>query len=94
MPFELTYLSRAARLFPSYSEEVFVVGNDVKDGEQNREVLGQKKMVQALDAQSNHVRWQIAKCTAAGLITGLSALLATIPANIPSVAYAQMHMVV
>lgn len=94
MPFELTCLSRAAKVFPIYSEEMFVVSSDVKNGEQNREVLGQKKMIQALDAQSYHVRWQIAKCTAAGLITGLGALLAAIPANIPSVAYAQVHMVV
>jgi hypothetical protein len=73
---------------------VFVVSNDVKNGEQNREVLGQKKMAQTLDAQSNHVRWQIAKCTAAGLIMGLGALLAAIPANLPSVAYVQVRMVV
>ncbi|KUH59400.1 hypothetical protein AUL39_03535 [Tractidigestivibacter scatoligenes] len=71
-----------------------MVSNDVKNGEQNREVLGQKKMVQALDAQSNHVCWQIAKCIAAGLVTGLGVLPAALPANLPSVAYAQVRMVV
>jgi hypothetical protein len=56
MPFESTCLSRATKVFPSYSEEVFVVDNDIKNGEQNEEVLSQKNMVQALDALSNHVR--------------------------------------
>lgn len=68
--------------------------SDVKDGEQNREVLSQKKMVQALDAQSNRMRWQIAKYAAAGLITGLGALPAAIPANLSSVAYAQLRLAV
>lgn len=71
-----------------------MVGNDVKNGEQNREVLSQKKLVQALDAQSNHVRWQVAKCTASGLVTGLGVLPAATPANLSSVAYVQLRMVV
>lgn len=33
-----------------------MVDNDIKNGEQNEEVLSQKNMVQALDALSNHVR--------------------------------------
>ena len=48
------------------------------------------------EAARSFIKWQIAKCTGSGFVTGLGGLLTipvTVPANIGSVLYVQMRMI-